>query len=62
MKLTQILFRVLYVLGILLSVFTVTAPREIVLASGAYLWGWLVMLVPVRWLVLFVRSLYRGGE
>lgn len=62
MKLTQILFRSLYVLALLLSLFTVLAPREYLARTYVHVWGWLVLMVPVWWLAQFVRALYRGGE
>lgn len=62
MKLTQILFRSVYVLALLLSVFTVLAPRELLVRTYVELWGWLVLAVPVWWVGLFIRSLHRGGE
>lgn len=62
MKLTQILFSVLYVLAVALSIFTVCAPRELLARTYVHVWGWLVMLVPAWWLCAFIRTLYRGGE
>lgn len=62
MKLTHILFAVLYVSSLLLSVFTLLAPRPLLEQSYVHLWGWLVMLVPAWWFAKFVRTLYRGGE
>lgn len=62
MSIRRTLFWTYYVSFLLLSVFTLLAPRPLLERLYVGVWSWLLLVPAVWWVWAFIRALYRGGE